>query len=61
LLDRVIAREPGAAFELDNERLERAVLMVRRTEIAQARVAIALDALRQRRGEARLADPRLPR
>ena len=61
LLDRVVAREPGGAFELDDERVERAVLMVRRAEIAQPRVRLALDALRQRRGQARLADARLAR
>src|SRR6516225_5090229 len=34
--------------------------MVRRAEIAQPRVLVALDALRQRSRQARFADPRLP-
>jgi hypothetical protein len=61
LLDRVVARKSGGAFELNDERVERAVLMVRRAEIAQPRVWFALDGLRQCRGHARFADPRLPR
>ena len=59
--DRVVAREAGGAFELDDERVERAVLMVRRAEIAEPRVRFSLDAPRQCRGQARFADPRLPR
>src|SRR5215469_18876124 len=61
LLGRVVAREAAGSFEAGDERAERAVLMVGRAEIAQPRVRLALDALRQRRSEARLADPRLAR
>src|SRR5215472_11411674 len=41
-------------------RVERAVLMVWRTEIMQPDVRITLDVLRQRHGHSRLANPRLP-
>jgi hypothetical protein len=61
LFDCIVAHKPGSAFELGDEWVERAILMVGRAEIAQPRVRIALDALRERRGQARLADPRLPR
>jgi hypothetical protein len=37
LNSRVVAREPGGAFELDDEWVERAVLMVRRAKVAKAR------------------------
>src|SRR5260370_13357841 len=53
LLDRVVAREPGGAFELDDERVERAVLMVRRAEIAQPGVRLARDAPAEARREPR--------
>ena len=43
---RVVARETGGAFELGDERIERAVLVVRRAEIAQARVRLASDRAR---------------
>ena len=42
LLGRVVAREAGGAFELGDERIERAVLVMRRAEIAQPRVRLAL-------------------
>ena len=58
-LCRVVAREPGGAFELNDERVERAVLMVRGAEIAQARVRLALNALQQLCRKARFADARL--
>jgi hypothetical protein len=57
--DRVVAGKPGGAFELGDERIERAVLVVRRTEIAQAGMRLAFDVLGQRRREPRLADARL--
>src|SRR5262245_43539624 len=41
--------------------MERAVLMVRRAEITQTDMRITLDALRQRRAEARFANARLSR
>ena len=56
---RVVAGEPRGALQLADKGVERAVLIVRRAEIAQSGVRLALDALRQRRGQARLADPRL--
>ena len=59
--DHVVARETRGAFELDDERVERAILMMRRAEIVQARILIALGRLRQLHDEARLADPRLSR
>src|SRR5215471_11334853 len=61
LLGHVVAREAAGTFGLGDERVERAVLMVGRAEIAQPRVRLALDALRQHRSDARLADPRLAR
>jgi hypothetical protein len=51
--------EAGGGFELCDERIERAVLMMRRAEITHARVRLALDTLRERGGESRLADARL--
>ena len=57
--DRVVAGEPGGAFELRDEGIERAVLVVRRAEIAQARMRLAFDVLGKRRGQPRLADARL--
>ena len=59
LFARVVAGESGGAFELGDEGIERAVLMVRRAEIAQARMRLVLDALGKRGGEPRLADARL--
>ena len=43
LFDRVIAVEPGGTFELGDEGIERAVLVVRRTKIAQARMRFGFD------------------
>jgi hypothetical protein len=34
---------PGGAFELDDEWVERAVLMVRRAKVAKARKRLTLD------------------
>src|SRR5438067_8585881 len=59
LYDRVVAREPGGAFELRNEGIKRTVLVVRRAEIAQAGVGLVCDPLGKRRNEPRLADARL--
>jgi len=61
LLGRVAACETGGAFELDDKWVECAVLMMGRAEIAQPYMRLILDRLRQRRGKARLADPRLAR
>ena len=57
--DRVVAGEPGGAFELGDEGIERAVLVVRRAEIAQAGMRLASDVLGKRRRQPRLADARL--
>src|SRR6516225_9037050 len=60
-LGPVVPDEPGAAFELGDERIERAVLMMRRAEIAQAGVGLGSDVLGKCRREPRLADARLAR
>jgi hypothetical protein len=57
---RVVAGEPRGALQLADKGVERAVLIVRRAKIAQAGMRLALDMLRQRGGQARLADARLP-
>jgi hypothetical protein len=44
-IPRVVAREPGGAFELSDEGVERAVLMVWRAEISYARMLVGLDGL----------------
>src|SRR5215470_2164590 len=54
-------RKPRATFQLSDEWIERAILMVRRAEITQPCVWLALDPHRQGRGQPRLADPRLAR
>src|SRR5205085_4897822 len=56
-----IARKPGGMFELDDERVERAVLMMRRAEIAQAGMRFASDLLGESSSKPRLADARLTR
>src|SRR5712692_3318797 len=59
LLGRVFARETRSALELHGEGIQRAVLMMRRAEIANAGMRVGLDVLRERDGQPRLADPRL--
>ena len=61
LLGRVVMREACGPFELRDKGMERAVLMVRRAEIAQPRVRPAFEPLAQRRGQPRFADARLAR
>ena len=56
---RIVAGEPRGAFQLADKGVERAVLIVRRAEIAQSGMRLALDMLRQCRGQPRLANPRL--
>ena len=51
LLVRVVAPEPGRSFHLRDDRIERAVLMVRRAEIAQPSVRFAAQALEHGLGE----------
>jgi hypothetical protein len=48
-VDRVVPCEAGGALELSDERIERAVLMIWRAEIAQPHMRLAFDGLRQRR------------
>ena len=54
---RVVTDKPCGALQLADKGVQRAVLIVRRAEIAQSGVRLRLDALRQCRGQARLADP----
>src|SRR5215469_406514 len=61
LLEAVVTRETSCAFELDDKGMERAVLMMRRTEITQTNMGLVFDAFGERRREARLADARLAR
>jgi hypothetical protein len=56
---RVFTGEPGGAFEVGNEGIERAFLVVRRAEVPQPGMRLASDLLGKRRGEPRLADARL--
>ncbi len=53
--------EARARFELGDKRMERALRIVRRAEIAQARLPFALKPLQQIFGDARLADAGLAR
>jgi hypothetical protein len=55
----VVAGKPCGALQLADKGVERAVLIVRRAEIAQSGVRLGLDALRQCCGQARFADPGL--
>jgi hypothetical protein len=55
LLDSVLTRETRSAFELDDEGVKRAVLMISQAEIARLRMLFALDVLRQRGDEDRNA------
>src|SRR5262249_56915485 len=61
LLRRIVCLEPGRSLQLGDERTKRAVGVVRRALVAQARVRLARDALGESRREAGLADPRLAR
>ena len=53
----VLALEAGGAFELSDERVERAVLVIWRAEIAHAGMRFPGEPVVQRAEEARLADP----
>jgi hypothetical protein len=55
----VIALETDRPFQLRNNREEGAVLMVRRAEIAQSGMRLALEALSERLGQSRFPDPGL--
>src|SRR5262245_54237731 len=61
LLRRIVGLKPRRPLELGDERMERAVGMVGRALITQARVRLAGDALGESRHKAGLADPRLAR
>jgi len=58
---RVVSGEAGRSAKLVGERMERAILVVRRAEIAQAEMELGLQALLQCRSNARLADAGLAR
>ena len=58
---RVVAREAGCVFELADNRIEGAVLVVRRTEVAQPDMRFVANTLRQRLGETGFADAELGR
>jgi len=50
----VIVRQSGGAFHLADDRIKRAVRVLRGAEIAQARVRLGCEAFQKRRGEPRL-------
>ena len=54
----VVVREPSGAFHLTNDRVERAVRVLRRAEVSQARVRLASKAFQERSRQSRLADAR---
>ena len=53
---RIVTFKTGGVFELHDDRIQRAVLPVRRAEIAQTDMPLAFGQVVQGRGEARLAD-----
>jgi hypothetical protein len=55
----IVAGKPGSTIGLDAGGIERAVLVVRRAEIAQPRMRLAFDVRGKRRRQPRLADARL--
>ena len=54
--ERVVVGESSRAFHLADERIKRAVRMLRRAKIAQARVRLVGDPFKQRCGQPRFAD-----
>ena len=58
---RLVGREAGGVFELSDDRIEGAVGVMRRAEIAQARVRRTRQFLEKRGGQAGLADAGLAR
>ena len=52
----VVVRKSGGALHLADDRIQCAVGMLRRAEIAQARVWLASEAFQQRRRKPRFAD-----
>ena len=61
LLGRIVCLEPRRSLQLGDERTKRAVGVVGRALVTQARVRLAGDALGESRRKAGLADPRLAR
>ena len=61
LLGRIVCLEPRRSLQLGDERMKRAVGVVGRALVTQARVRLAGDALGKSRRKAGLADPRLAR
>src|SRR5262249_31999016 len=57
LLGRIVRLEPRCSLQLGDERTKRAVGMVGRALVTQARVRLAGDALRESSHKAGLADP----
>ena len=57
----VLARKPGGPLHVADDRMERAIRVLRRAEIAQPHMRLARQPLQKRRGQARLADARLAR
>lgn len=57
----VVVRQPGGAFHLANDRVKRAVLVVRRAEIAQTRVWFAGKMVQKGGGKPRFPDACLAR
>src|SRR3954447_3889431 len=58
-MNRIVAGEPCGALEVGNERIERAVLVVRQAEIAQAGMGLGFNVRRDRSRKPRLTDARL--
>ena len=57
----VVVRKSGGALHLADDRIECAVGMLRRTEVAQASMWLGGEAFQQRSSKSRLADARLRR
>ena len=57
----IVPFEPRGALELADDRMERAVGVMGRAEVAQAEVLLAGNSLEQRRAQARLSDAGLAR
>ena len=59
LVRAVLTLDAGGSHELADDRIERAVLVIRRAMVLQPRMRLGLEPLQQRSREARLADARL--
>ena len=58
-LQGVVVGKSGSTFHLTDDRVKRAVGVLRRAEIPQSRMRLSGNALHQRRGQPRFADPGL--